>query len=593
MNEILPVLLPTLALVILLNLIFRRLELPTMMGYIMAGAVVTTTWQLDPGSNHTLHELAELGIVFLMFTIGLEFSVEHLIAIRRDVLLFGGLQVSIATLVMGAIAYYGFGLEPRTAILVGAALALSSTAIVLKFLNENREIDKPYGRVALGILLFQDLAVVPIFLMIRFFSDSGQSVPVLLLQTAGGAMLSLGGLYLVGRFVLPKFLSLVSDARSHEIFVGSILLVVISSAFLTHALGLSYSLGAFYAGLMIAETKYKYQIEADLVPFRDLLLGVFFTTVGMQIHVGFLLAHWQQVLLLSAGLIVLKGGLILLMVRLLGKPLAVAARTGLALAQGGGFSFAVFAGATGAGLLEPEINQILIIVVVVSMVLTPFVLKNLGRLVGFLEKDTDAVPSWNIGDPKIDKNRLVVCGAETCTTVEMEQNHIVVCGYGRLGRSVMAELGTLGYPCVAIEQHRQTVEEGIARGDAVIFGNAAQRTMLEKAWVADAAAVIIAMEDEYTIRLVSEAVANVVPEPLIVVRVAGELERELFKGIPIKSFVEEHLEVARILIDHALVCETVRPYVPGVCRSCTSGPPQAALTTVRNLDFPRAIDVIK
>ena len=592
MNDILPILLPTLALAIILNLFFRRLELPTILGYIMAGAVVTTVLHLDPSSNHILHEIAELGIVFLMFTIGLEFSVGHLIAMRREVLLFGGLQVITGALVMGLIAHYGFGLDTRAAILVGSALALSSTAIVLKFLNENREIDQPYGRITLGILLFQDLAVIPVLLMIRFFTNTDQSVSMLLLHTAVGAIVSLGGLYLVGRFLLPKFLGLVSDARSHEIFVGSILLVVVSSAFLTHALGLSYSLGAFFAGLMIAETKYKYQIEADLIPFRDLLLGVFFTTVGMQVQAMFLLDHWQQILLLSAGLMILKGVLILALVRLAGQSMAVAARTSLALAQGGGFSFAVFAGASGVGLIDSTTNQILIIVVVVSMMLTPFILQNLNKLVAFLENEAAADDLPPIGEPSVEKNHLVVCGMKSCTTVELEQNHLVVCGYGRLGRNVMAELNRIGYPCVAIEHQRQLVEEGIQRGDAVIFGNAAQRTILEKAWVSDAAAIIIALEDGHAIQLVSEAVAQVVQEPLIVVRVAGDLERELFKDIPIKSFVEEHLEVARVLIDHALVCETVRPYVPGVCRACDSGPPQAAITQAQ-LPFPKATDLLK
>jgi hypothetical protein len=216
----------------------------------------------------------------------------------------------------------------------------------------------------------------------------------------------------------------------------------------------------------------------------------------------------------------------------------------------------------------------------------------LGWLVSFFEKDVTEELPVVIGEPRVENNHLVVCGAETCTTVELERNHLVVCGYGKLGRHVMEELRQLKYPCVAIEQHRQTVEEGIKRGDAVIFGNAAQRTILEKAWVEDAAAVIIALEDEHSIRLVSEAVAQVAAEPLIVVRVAGELERDLFREIPIKSFVEEHREIARILIDHALVCETVRPYVPAVCRGCDSGPPQAALGK-GGFTFSRVDNLIK
>lgn len=567
MSGALSIILPTLAIAIVLNLFFRRMDLPTIIGYIVAGAVVTSWLHFDPATNHMLHEVAELGIVFLMFTIGLEFSIAHLVAMRREVLLYGGVQVLATGALFGLAAHYGFGLDVRASILIGAALALSSTAIVLKFLNEKREIDQPYGRMSLGILLFQDLAVIPVLLMIKFFTDTGQSVPVLLLKTAGGAAVSFAVLFVAGKYLIAGFLKWVSDAKSHETFVGAILLIVVSAAYLTHALGLSYSLGAFFAGLMIAETKYKYQIEADLTPFRDLLLGLFFVTVGMQIEFGFLIAHWWQALAVTAGFMVLKALLILLLVRF-SQPLETAAKTALALAQGGGFSFAILSSSSANGLIDPQINQILIIAMVVSMILTPFILKNLGPLTRiFARSPTDEVP-WPVGEPQVANNRLVVCGAEVCTTVELEQNHLVVVGYGKLGRSVMEQLRTLDYPCVAIEQHRQTVQEGIDRGDAVIFGNAAQRTILEKAYIKDAGAVIIALEDEHAIRLVSEAVADMAGTQLIVVRVAGELERELFKEIPIKSFVDEHKEVARILIDHALTCEMAQPYVPKICRDC-------------------------
>lgn len=587
MTNALAIILPTLGIAIILNLFFRRLELPTIIGYIVAGAVVVAFYRLDPANNHTLHEIAEMGIVFLMFTIGLEFSVGHLLAMRREVLFFGGLQVTITALIFTAIAHYFFYLSPRAAILTGAALALSSTAIVLKFLNENREIDKPYGRYCLGILLFQDLAVIPILLMIKFFSNSELSVPTLLMHTAIGAVVSFAVLFFAGKYLISRFLALVSDTRSHEIFVGANLLIVISAAFLTH------SLGAFFAGLMIAETKYKYQIEADLTPFRDLLLGVFFVTVGMQIEFGFLLSHWWPVVAVTMGMMLLKAVVILVLIRFF-QPAGTAVKTALALAQGGGFSFAIFTTASGNGLIPMEVNQILIIAVVFSMVMTPFILKNLHRIAGLLEKEPEDATPWPTGEPSVEKNHLVVCGADRCATVELERNHLVVCGYGKLGRSVMRELKQLSYPAVAIEHHRQTVQEGIDRGDAVIFGNAAQRTILEKALVADAAAVIIALEDDHAIHLVSQAVADMVKTPLIVVRVSGEVERELFHNVPIKSFVEEHREVARILIDHALTCETVRPYAPKVCRECIPG--QLGNIVERGAvkaDYPRADRVIK
>jgi len=250
------------------------------------------------------------------------------------------------------------------------------------------------------------------------------------------------------------------------------------------------------------------------------------------------------------------------------QPFRVALQSALALSQGGGFSFAILATAAIHGLVSLEVNQVLIIAVVISMILTPFILNSKDRIVDIFTKEpTDDIP-WPVGEPQVVNNHLVVCGAEVCTTVSLEKDHFIVCGYGKLGRNVMRQLGELGYPCVAIEHHRQTVQEGIDRGDAVIFGNAAQRTILEKAWVGDAGAVIIALEDSHSIRLVSEAVAALAASPLIVVRVAGELERGLFSDIPIKSFVDEHVEVARILIDHAMTCEMVKPHMPKVCREC-------------------------
>lgn len=565
MDSTLPIILPTLAIAILLNLLFRQLKLPTIFGYLSAGAIVTAFFGLDPASNHTLHEIAEMGIVFLMFTIGLEFSIPHLMAMRREVLIFGGFQVMVTSVLFGLIAHFGFSIDARAAILIGAALALSSTAIVYRFLNENREIDKPYGRYCLGILLFQDLAVIPILLMIKLFTNSDHSIPLLLLQTAGGAVIAFAVLLIVGKYMLAKFLALVTDSRTHELFVGTILLIVVSAAYLTHFLGLSYSLGAFLSGLMIAETKFKYQVEADLTPFRDLLLGLFFVTVGMQIQASFLLAHLLEVIILTASLMLLKAIVVLILVRF-SQPLDTSVKAALALAQGGGFSFAVFASASNNGLLEANTSQLLTIVVVISMVLTPFILKNLDRLSHFFEKELDN--DTPMKEPTFENNQLVVCGADACTTVNLERNHLVVCGYGKLGQNVMQQLKELDYPRVAIDHNQQIVQEGINRGDAVIFGNAAQRTILEKAWVNKSAAVIIALEDAQAIRLVSEAVASMVETPLIVVRVSGMLERELFKDIPIKSFVEEYREVGQILIDHALTCELVKPYVPKVCRMC-------------------------
>jgi monovalent cation:H+ antiporter-2, CPA2 family len=300
MDMYLILILGTMAIAVFLNLILHQFSMPPVLGYITTGVTVTALFGLgDNGPSPLLQEIAELGIVFLMFTIGLEFSVAHLKEMRREILIHGGIQVILTGLVLGVIANQYGDLPPRGSIIVGLALALSSTAIVLKWLNDRKEVGKPYGRHVMGILIFQDLAVIPILLMIRFFTNQDETITVLLLETILGAIIAFIILYLVGKFVISRFLKIVSDARSHELFVASILLIVVAAALLTHSLGFSYSLGAFLAGLMIAETKYRYQIEADLLPFRNLLLGLFFVTVGMQVQLNYLMVNWPLVLGIS------------------------------------------------------------------------------------------------------------------------------------------------------------------------------------------------------------------------------------------------------------------------------------------------------
>ncbi|MBF0455413.1 MAG: cation:proton antiporter [Magnetococcales bacterium] len=541
------------AIAVLLNLILHYLSMPPVLGYIATGVTVSALFGLGgSGPDPLLQEIGELGIVFLMFTIGLEFSMEHLREMRREVLLHGGLQVLLTGTLLGTLAHTFLDVSTRGAIIIGLALALSSTAIVLKWLNDEKESHKPYGRHVMGILIFQDLSVIPILVMIRFFTNQDHTITFLLLETMVGAAAAFTIIYLMGKFVIDRLLKAVSDARSHELFVAAVLLIVVAAALLTHSLGFSYSLGAFLAGLMIAETKYRYQVEADLVPFRNLLLGVFFVTVGMQVQLSYLLDHWLLISTLAAGLILIKGLMVFALIRLTENS-STAIKAGLALAQGGGFSFAVFQISNQEGLLASDLVQLLVIVMVLTMFLTPLILRHLDRLGDFFSTAVDEDPK-EANFSTLENNRLVTCGVERCLSVEMEDKHVVVIGYGDLGKLIMRQLKEQSFPAVAIEFQRRTVQEGMEAGDAVIFGNAAQRTILEKAFVGDALAVIIAMEDKHSIRLVCEAVAEVAHEPVIVVRQSEKIARTLLEGLPIKSLVDENKEVARILIEHATQC---------------------------------------
>ena len=297
----------TILIATLLNLFLKQFGIPTIIGYIATGTIIAYGFDLHEAvHNEELKEIAEFGVVFLMFTIGLEFSVKHLMKMRKEVFLYGGLQVVLTAAFFAFVANNFFSIEIKSAIIIGAAMALSSTAIVLKLLNESGDINKVYGRKVLGVLLFQDIAVIPILLMITVFSIKDGSVTDLLLLTFGKAIILLAGLYFVGKYLLEPFFHQVSKTKSDEIFISSILLIVIGSSFVAHQLGFSYSLGAFIAGMLIAETHYKHQVEADLIPFRDLLLGVFFITVGMQLDFEIIFENILTISLLLPALIAIK-----------------------------------------------------------------------------------------------------------------------------------------------------------------------------------------------------------------------------------------------------------------------------------------------
>ena len=376
MDNLLAIILSATAIATFLNIFLKRFNIPTIIGYIFTGFTIAYIFGLGHDNDKVLSHIAEFGIVFLMFTIGLEFSLKHLVSMRREVFFFGLIQVVLVGGVISLGAEYLCGFEKKSAIIVGYALALSSTAIVLKVLNDNGAIHSVYGRKVLGILLFQDIAVIPILLMINIFSNHESSISSLLLQTFYSVVLILGLMFIVGKYFLNHFLSLVVWADTEEIFIASVLLLVVGASYLAHILGFSYSLGAFLAGMMLAETQYKHQIEADLVPFRDILLGLFFITVGIQIDFSVIAQNYALVALLLVSMMATKA--IVVFVSLLffvGN--RVAFKVALALCQGGEFSLAILALAGSSELISATTAQVLIVTVVLSMVITPFILKNI------------------------------------------------------------------------------------------------------------------------------------------------------------------------------------------------------------------------
>lgn len=532
--DILSVIVITLTCAIALNLILRKLHLSTIVGYIFTGVLIGYFMGFSKITQEELAHIAEFGIVFLMFTIGLEFSLHHLKQMKKEVFLFGGLQVILTSLFFGYLAHRFFGLDTKTSIILGMAISLSSTAIVLKVLNENGDIHRPYGRNSVGILIFQDLAVIPILMMITIFTDVNSSISEMVQNTFISAAIVLVTLYLIGKFVLERFLALVVDSKTEELFIGTILLLVLAAALFAHIFGFSYSLGAFIAGMLLAETKYKHQIEADLVPFRDILLGLFFITVGIQVNIGFVGENIFTIIGLAIAILFLKLILIFALISVFNKPKR-ALKTGLALAQVGEFSFAVLALAASSNLLDDTIHQMMISVVIVSLLFTSIAIKYVRQFADLIFINRSEI----LEEPMISADL---------------SNHIIVCGYSLLGQKIAKQLKEKSLTYVAIEHDRDHVKEGKENGDIVFFGNAASKSMLNSLSVKNATAVIIAIDNDEKVRLIVENILHIDPNINVVVKVSHKSQLEDLKEFNVKHIINENEIVASHLIDEAILC---------------------------------------
>lgn len=562
MENILLLIIVAATLSIFLNTYLKKHGIPTIIGYILSGAFIGLLFDLRNIDNHTLHEIAEFGIVFLMFTIGLEFSINHLKTMKKEVFINGALQVMVTGLIISQVAFHFFGLNDKASLIIAAAIALSSTAIVLKTLSETGEIAKPYGRLSLGVLLFQDIAVVPILLMITLFTQVDASAEVLLFKTVVSGAVTLAILYVFGRYVLSSILKKVIDAKSHEIFITTILLIVVSSSALAHFFGFSYSLGAFIAGMLIAETTYKHQIEADLAPFRDVLLGVFFVAVGMQIDLFYFFDNFFMILGLAIGIMLFKAAIIAGILRSV-KVKIGSLKTAIALSQVGEFSFAVFELAKNEGLLENSVAQPLVMAVVLSMIATPFILKNIDKIALMFES--------------IGANKSIEGESMCILKPAIIQHHVVVCGYGVLGQEVVSNLRKMDIPYLAVDLHRQLVEEGVKKGDAVIFGNAAQRSILKEVHVKTCSAVIVAIDNEHKTRLITESVLDLAPHANVIVKVSNSNVETELDDLPITHVVDQHEEVAKVLINHAMQCKIEHEHLPKTSATLTTKTDESSL----------------
>jgi monovalent cation:H+ antiporter-2, CPA2 family len=518
--------------------LFRTMRLPAMLAYFMVG-ILFGPYALDllPSTESGRH-VAEFGIVFLMFSIGLEFSLPKLYAMRKTLFGLGGAQVVITLFVTMFVGWLA-GLSLTTAFVVGGALTMSSTAIVSKILMERVDFNSRHGRLSIGILLFQDLAVIPILVLIPALgAQTGDLTTTLVLSFIKSAVL-LFILFKFGKGIINFWFGLVAKQRSRELFVMNVLMVTLLLAAVTKIAGLSYALGAFIAGMLISETRYRYQVESDIAPFRDILLGLFFISVGMLLDFNYLLQHIGLVLLLLASFVLFKAAVVAVLVRAFGFETGVGIRTGVVLAQAGEFSFVILALGLEQNLIGGSELQLVLAASLLSMALAAFVIPYNGRIARKLVKSYT-------------RNSSHVVEALDGVSKDLK-NHVIICGYGRSGQYLGRFLKEEHIPFIALDIDPTRVHDAAAAGEHVMYGDAGRRIVLEAAGGARAKALIVSYSDMRASMKVLHVAQEAYPNLPVIVRTYDETNMDEFRAAGATEVVPEVLEGSLMLASHALV----------------------------------------
>ncbi len=516
----------------------RLLRLPPILGYLMVGLAVgphALAWVPDSAD---VRDLAEFGIVFLMFSIGLEFSLPQLKSMRRAVFGLGLAQVAITTgAAMVVLHFVGYGWQAGFAL--GGMLAMSSTAIVSKMLAERMELATPHGRDVMGILLFQDLAVVAFLIVIPSLGKGGGELMGEVGIAALKAAAVLAVILFAGQAPMRAWFHIVARQKSSELFMLNLLLVTLGLAALTELAGLSLALGAFLAGMLIAETEYRYQVEEDIKPFRDVLLGLFFVTVGMFLDPREVAAHWLYVLVLLVVPVLAKIALVVVLSRLFRQPLGTALRTGFYLGQAGEFALVMLALAAEGKLLAPPLTQAVLAAMVLSMLAAPLVIHFVEPVVRKLTAN-----DWLARAAQITR---------IAATTMARQDHVIICGYGRSGQNLARLLEFEDIPFIALDSDPERVREATGEGSSVVYGDAGRRDALSAAGLSKARAVVITFADTPIALKILHHAHQARPELPVVVRTLddSELDRLLTAGAA--EVVPEVLEGSLMLATHSLL----------------------------------------
>lgn len=526
----------------------RSLRLPPMLGYLVVGVLIGPNALAFAQDSEGLRYLAEFGVVFLMFVIGLEFNLPKLRAMRHLVFGLGFVQVLLT--IVGALlgnvllawlfARFGSGwdLGWRGALVLGAAMAMSSTAIVVKLMAERLELESEHGKRVIGVLLFQDLAVVPLLVLIPALHASGGEMAADLGWAALKAFALLGSLLWGGPRLMRWWLTLVARRKSEELFILNLLLVTLGLAWMTEHAGLSLALGAFVAGMLIAETEFKHQVETDIRPFHDVLLGLFFITIGMKLDWQPVVEQWPLVALLALGPTLAKFGLVALLARGFGAPPGTALRTGLYLAQAGEFGFVLLGLGAQQGLIGAQWVSPVLAAMVLSMMATPLIVLYSNRIVMKLSSS-----DWLLQSVQLTTIAKKAFKADA---------HVIICGFGRSGQNLAQMLEGERIPYMALDLDPDRVRQAAAAGRSVVFGDAARLQALMAAGLHRASAIVISYHDTPSALKVLRLIRAHAPTVPVVVRTVDDADLDKLRAAGATEVVPEAIEGSLMLASHAL-----------------------------------------
>ena len=506
----------------------RRFKGPAMLAYLAVGLLLGPHGFAILKENHEVEAIAEFGVVFLMFSIGLEFSMSRLKAMRELVFGFGAAQMAVTVAGTALITWFGYGQGWRAGLAVGLAVSMSSTAIVAKMLSERFELHSRSGRQTMGVLLFQDIAVVPCLILFPALAHPTDDLPRSLAIALSEAIIVLAIMIWVGQRWIRRLYDAVARQRSEELFVLATLWVVIGLAYATDRAGLSLALGAFVGGMLISETIYRHQVEADVRPFRDILLGLFFVTVGMLLDIGFVLENIHR-LLLAVLLLVGGKGLVVLLIALASKsPLNVAVRTAAQLAQAGEFGLVLIGLAYELDLIAKDGFQVTLAAMLISMFVAPLLINRAVKVTGQMVHGDWAHQAKAIHD-------IAVAG------FAMDQ-HVIICGYGRTGGRIAEFLAAESIPFLALDVDPQQLNRAIPSGGKLVFGSADRSEVLQAAGLARARALVVAYPDTNSAEHVVRKVRESRPDIPVVVRAPDESSVAKLKDAGATEVIPEVLE---------------------------------------------------